>query len=109
MILLTIAANLGVAVADFARAQFVLANSAEVGVPPSWLPLLGTLKAAGAVGLVLALLGLRPIGVAAAAGLVLFFIGAVAAHLRARVHHNIAVPAGYLALAAASLVFLLVQ
>ena len=42
-------------------------------------------------------------GIAAAAGLVLFFVGAVAAHVRARVFHNIAFPAGYLALNAAAL------
>jgi hypothetical protein len=99
-----IAANAGIAIADFARAKFVLANSAEVGVPPSWLPLLGTLKAAGAAGLVLGLLGFRFVGIAAAAGLVLFFIGAIAAHARARVFHNIAFPGTYLALAIGSLV-----
>lgn len=100
---LTIAANAGIAVADFARAGFVLANSAEVGVPRSWLPLLGALKAAGAVGLLLGLLGLRLLGIAAAAGLTLFFVGAVAAHVRAGVYHNIAFPGAYLAMAVASL------
>ncbi|GAA0937331.1 DoxX family protein [Actinocorallia libanotica] len=100
---LTIAANASIAVADFARAKFVLANSAEVGLPPSWLPWLGALKAAGALGLLLGLLGARFIGVAAATGLVLFFLGAVAAHVRARVFHNIAFPAAYLVLALGSL------
>lgn len=102
--LVTIVANAGIAVADFARARFVLANSAEVSVPRSWLPFLATLKAAGAAGLLLGLLGVRFIGIAAAAGLVLFFIGAVAAHVRARVFYNIAFPGGFLALAVASLV-----
>ncbi|MFI5774140.1 DoxX family protein [Streptomyces sp. NPDC051658] len=51
----------------------------------TWLPMLATLKAAGAVGLAVGLLGFRVIGIAAAIGLVLFFIGAMAAHLRARV------------------------
>jgi hypothetical protein len=99
-----IVANAGVAVAGFARAEFVVANSADVGVPLSWLPLLATLKAAGAVGLLLGLLGLRFIGIAAAIGLVLFFVVAVTAHVRARVYHNIAFPGGFLALAIASLV-----
>ncbi|MFF4774722.1 DoxX family protein [Microtetraspora fusca] len=99
----TIAANAGIAVADFSRARAVLANSAAVGVPPSWIPLLATLKAAGAAGLLLGLLGVRAIGIAAAVGLVLFFTGAVAVHVRARVFHNIAFPAGYFALAVASL------
>ncbi|MFS1303227.1 DoxX family protein [Streptosporangium longisporum] len=100
----TIVANAGIVVADLARAGFVLDNGAEVGVPPSWLPVLATLKAAGAVGLLLGLLGVRPVGVAAAAGLCLFFVGAVVVHVRARVFHNIAFPGVYLALAVASLV-----
>jgi hypothetical protein len=101
---MAVIANTAISVADFMRAGFVLANSAEVGLPRSWLPWLGALKAAGAAGLLLGLLGVRFIGIAAATGLVLFFIGAVAAHVRARVHHNIAFPGGYLGLATAALV-----
>lgn len=101
---LTAIVTAGVAVADYIPAGFVLANSARVGMPRSWLPMLGTLKLAGAVGLVAGLLWVRVIGVAAAVGLVLFFIGAVVAHVRARVLSNIAVPGGYLLLSAASLV-----
>jgi hypothetical protein len=71
-------------------------------VPRSWLPPLAILKGAGAAGLLLGLLGVRPLGIAAATGLVLFFIGALAAHVRARVFHNIAFPAGYFALARSS-------
>jgi len=54
------------------------------------------------VGLLLGLLGLRPLGIAAAAGLVMFFAGALATHIRARVFYNIAVPGAFFALAAAS-------
>ncbi|WP_028926072.1 DoxX family protein [Pseudonocardia acaciae] len=100
----TILANAGIAAADFARARFVLDNSAEVGVPVSWLPGLAVLKAAGAAGLLLGLLGVPVIGTAAAFGLVAFFVGAVIAHVRARVFYNIAFPGAFLALAAASLV-----
>lgn len=100
---ITIVANAWETVADLARAKFVLANSAEVGVPESWLPMLAFLKGAGAVGLLLGLLGVPYIGVAAAVGLVLFFTGAVVTHVRARVLHNIAFPGTFLALAAASL------
>ncbi|WP_326825990.1 DoxX family protein [Streptosporangium sp. NBC_01756] len=106
---ITIAVNAGMAVADFARAEFVLANSAEVGLPQSWLPTLATLKVAGAVGLAVGLLGVRVIGIAAAVGLVLFFVGAMAAHFRARVFHNIAFPGTYLALAIASLGLVIAQ
>lgn len=78
-------------------------------MPCSWLPTLGTLKVAGAIGLVVGLLGLPAIGMAAATGLVLFFIGAVVVHLRARVLYNIAFPGGYLALSAASLALMLIR
>jgi hypothetical protein len=96
-----------VAIADFIPAGFVLANSAEVHVPRSWLPALGTLKLAGAVGLLVGLVGFPAIGIAAATGLVLFFIGAVIAHLRAGVLYNIAAPGAYLTFSAASLALLL--
>jgi hypothetical protein len=101
---ITIAANAVIAVADFAGAQFVLANSAAVGVPPSWIPGLGLAKAAGAAGLLLGLLGVPAIGPAAGIGLVLFFIGAVAAHVRAGALRTIGVPAAFLALAVATVV-----
>ena len=102
--IVTIIANAAVAVADLSRAQFVLANSAEVGVPPSWLPLLGALKAAGAAGLLIGLLGFRYLGIAAAIGLVLFFTGALIVHIRARVFYNLAFPGTFWLLATASLV-----
>ncbi|HZW29874.1 MAG TPA: DoxX family protein [Isosphaeraceae bacterium] len=109
VLIVTIVANMGIALADFSSAKFVLNNSAQVGVSTRWLPMLGALKAAGAVGLLLGLglLGVRPIGIAAALGLVMVFIGAVATHVRARVFYNIAFPMGYLALAVASLAVLL--
>ena len=106
---LTIVANGGIAAADLAGAEFVRANAAEVGVRAKWIPLLGTLKAAGAAGLLLGLFGATAIGVVAAVGLVLFFAGALAAHIRSRVFHNIAFPGAYAALAVASLVLLLAQ
>ncbi|MET0233401.1 MAG: DoxX family protein [Kibdelosporangium sp.] len=99
----TILINAWAAAADFAKAKFVLANSAELGISTSWLPPLAVLKAAGAIGLLAGLLGFRAIGIAAAIGLALFFLGAVLLHFRARVFHNMAYPAGFLALAVASL------
>jgi DoxX-like protein len=103
----TIVANAWAAAADVERARFVLANSAELGIPQSWLPILAALKAAGAVGLLLGLLGVPSIGGAAATGLVLFFIGAIAAHIRARAYAKIVYPGTYLLLAAASLILVL--
>jgi hypothetical protein len=53
-----------------------------VGVPKALLPVLGLLLIAGAVGLVAG--NLRPkLGLAAASGLTLYFIGAICAHLLA--------------------------
>ncbi|KWX67142.1 DoxX family protein [Mycobacterium sp. NAZ190054] len=92
-------ANAAVAAADLARAQFVLANSAEVGVAPRWIPYLAGLKLAGAVGLGLGLAVAPWLGLAAAVGLVGFFVGAVWVHVRTRVFHNIAFPAVFLLLA----------
>jgi hypothetical protein len=103
VVAITVLANAAVAVADLTRARFVLATSAEVGVPESWLPLLAALKAAGAAGLLIGVLALPCLAVAAAAGLVAFFVGAVAAHVRARVFHTIGFPVAFLTLAAASL------
>jgi hypothetical protein len=100
----TILANTWATVADLVPASFVLGNMAEVGVPRPWLPPLGVLKAAGAVGLLIGLLGVRALGFAAGIGLALFFLGALTAHVRARVFHNIAVPGTYFALAIASAV-----
>jgi DoxX-like family len=95
-----------IAIPDFIPAGFVLANSAKVHVPRSWLPMLGALKLAGALGLLVGVVGLPVIGIAAATGLVLYFIGAVIAHVRARVFYNIAFPGAYLGLSAVSLVLL---
>ena len=50
-------------------------------VPRSWLPVLGMLLAAGSVGL-LAGFAVPLLGTLAAAGLVLYFLGALIAHLR---------------------------
>lgn len=106
---LAVAANAGIAAADLAKARFVLENSAEVGVPRSWLPGLAALKAAGAAGLLAGLFGARPLAVFAGTGLVLFYLGAVGAHLRARVLYNLAFPGGYLALAVAALLLALAE
>jgi hypothetical protein len=98
-----VGANAFIVAADLARARFVLANSAEVGLRPDVLPYLAALKGAGAAGLVVGLAGFTPLGVAAAVGLVLFYLCAVASHVRASVFHNIAFPLLFLALAVSAL------
>ncbi|MFB7554885.1 DoxX family protein [Streptomyces brevispora] len=100
-----VVANASVAIADYARAPTVLANFAEVRFMPGALPYLATLKLAGAVGLLAGLLGVHWLGLAAGVGLTAFFVGALLVHVRARVFHNIAVPAAYLVLAVASTCF----
>ncbi|WP_037365871.1 DoxX family protein [Amycolatopsis orientalis] len=97
-----IAINAFEVVAKVARARFVVQNSAEVGVRQRWLPYLAALEGAGVVGLIVGLLGWPGLGLAAAIGLTLFFVGAVGAHVRAKVFHNIAFPAVFLALAVAA-------
>lgn len=107
--LTTIVANAAVAVAGLLRAPFVVANNDEVGVPPTWLPWLASLKAAGAVGLLIGLLGVHWLGIAAASGLVLFFTAALVAHFRARIYYNVYFPGMFWLLALASLVLSLDQ
>jgi hypothetical protein len=107
--LTTAVVTAGIAVADLIPAGFVLANSAEVGVPRSWLRPLAAVKLAGAAGLIVGLVTLPALGIAAAVGLVLFFVGAVITHLRAHVLYNIAFPGTYLCLSAATLALMLAR
>jgi hypothetical protein len=106
VILITAGMNVWAAAADFLRAKFVLRNSDELGVPRSWVLPLGLLKLAGAIGLVGGLLNMPLLGIAAAGGLVLFFLGALIVHVRARVFHNIVAPAVFFLAAVASLLVL---
>lgn len=79
----------------------------KVGVPETWLTFpIGILKAAGAIGLLLGLVGVPLIGTAAAIGLVLFFVCAVYTHLLARDYSPQLATAGglFLPLAVGSLV-----
>src|SRR5512133_1964690 len=99
---LTAAANTFAATADFTRPKWLLGNMAKARVPQSWLSILGLLKAAGALGLLVGI-GVALLGVAASVGLVLFFIGAIVTHFRAR-YWNIAPPVAFLLLAVGSLV-----
>ena len=103
VVLVTALMNGAVAVGDLLRAPFVLATSEQVRVPETWLPALGAAKMAGAVGLVVGLLGVRVIGVAAAAGLVLFFVCAIARHVQTGVLRTIPFPGAFLVLASMSL------
>src|SRR6185295_9839324 len=61
---------------DYPRAQIDMKR-----LPRSWMPRLGGALAAGSLGL-LAGFAVPLVGVLAAAGLVLYFVGALIAHLR---------------------------
>jgi hypothetical protein len=84
--LLAIAVNGFSGIAALVHWKQILPGMAKAGVPESWLTMLGGLKTAGAAGLLLGLAGVPLIGTAAATGLVLFFVGAIVTHLRARDH-----------------------
>ncbi|RZS32844.1 DoxX-like protein [Herbihabitans rhizosphaerae] len=90
------------AVSMFARTPWVVKPMEDYGVPESWLPWLGTAKAAGAAGLIVGLF-VPAIGVAAAVCLVLYFIGAVITVIRAKWYSHIPFPLIYMAPAAVSL------
>jgi hypothetical protein len=105
--LITVALNAVESVANLMRAEWVKRNSRAVGLSDSWLPFLGVVKGAAAAGLAVGLFW-RPLGVAAALGLVVFFVLAMAAHVRARVYYNIAGPLLFLALSVATLWLMLV-
>ncbi|MEV0196328.1 DoxX family protein [Nonomuraea sp. NPDC050691] len=61
--------------------EFPKAQADMKRLPRSWVPVLGMLLAAGSLGL-LGSFAVPMLGTLAAAGLVLYFIGAVLAHLR---------------------------
>ncbi|WP_410567260.1 DoxX family protein [Amycolatopsis sp. cmx-4-61] len=100
--LVAAAACLYAAAVDILRAGWVLDNMAKYGVPPSWLLPLGLLKAVGAVGL-LAGLAVPVLGIAAAVGLILFFLGAVVTVTRAHWYSHLLYPVSFLVLAGGSL------
>ena len=99
---LAAAANFFSAGADFVRYKQVAINMAKAGVPESWMTTLGILKAAGALGLLVGFV-VPPIGIAAAVGLVLFFVGAIVTHLRGH-FYSFTLPVSFLTLAVAALV-----
>ncbi len=106
--LMAIATSTLVAIANFMRAEFVLSTAAKLGVPESWMTMLGILNAAAALGLLVGLFGVPLIGTAAAIGLILYFVGAVITHLRVR-DYSIGPAAAFLLLAVAALVLGLVS
>ncbi|MFG2888073.1 DoxX family protein [Streptomyces sp. NPDC048248] len=79
--LLTSAVNGLAAIANLIGHEYPKSQADKLRVPRSWMRPLGTLLAAGALGL-LAGFAVPVLGTLAAAGLVLYFLGAFGAHLR---------------------------
>lgn len=89
------------ATVDFVRYEKVLDNMARAGVPETWLTSLGLIKAVGAGGLLVGLAA-PVVGIAAAAGVIAFFVGAIVTHVRAG-WFSFAFPGAFLMLGVACL------
>ncbi len=76
------------------HARWVVQPLTDYGIPRSWIPWLGTAKAAGAAGLLVGLF-VPVIGVTAGICLVLYFTGAVITVIRARRYSHVAYPLVY--------------
>jgi len=74
-------ALLGSGAAKLAKAKSIVESITSLGVPLRVFPVLAALEFAGAIGLIIGIWW-RPLGIAAAVGVVLYFLGAVSAHLR---------------------------
>jgi hypothetical protein len=85
----------------------VAITGGTVGVPLRLFPVLASLELAGVAGILIGL-WLEPLGIAAAAGLVAYFIGAVTGHLRVGDTKNLTMPLPPLVLSIAVLVLRLV-
>jgi hypothetical protein len=82
--LVAIAFNGFSGIAAIVHMKAILPAMIKAGVPESWLTFpIGSLKTAGAAGLLIGLLGVPLLGTAAAIGLILFFVCALYTHVRA--------------------------
>ena len=104
--ILAIAANAFSGIAAMVHWRLILPGMVKAGVPESWLTFpIGTTKTAGAVGMLLGLIGVPLIGTAAAVGLILFFVCAIYTHMRAGDYSaQFGLANGFLLLAVAALV-----
>ena len=103
--LLLAVATLGSGVMKLVRNPKIFASMEAVHVTPTQMIVLGLLEVAAAAGLVIGLWW-APLAIAAAIGAVVYFAGAVVAHLRAH-DRDLQGAAVLLALAVATLVVLL--
>ncbi|GAA2486125.1 DoxX family protein [Winogradskya humida] len=95
-------ANAGTATAKLRRAEPATSGLLATGVPESWFVPLALLNLAGAAGLLIGI-GWRPLGIAAAAGLVLYFGGALGFHVRAKDFKGMPMPGAFFLLSVVAL------
>ena len=93
---------LGSATAQLAGNKVVMANLVHLGLPLRIIPFLASCLIAGGLGLVVGV-WYHPLGIAAAVGLVLYFVGALIAHLRKADFKGLPAPILFLVLAGAAL------
>ncbi len=98
----TAALNIAAAVGDFRRTGWIMTNMTRYGIPHRWIGPLGVAKATGGAGLLVGI-AVPPLGTLAAAGLAVYFLGAVVAVVRARWWSHLPAPLLFLALAGVSL------
>jgi len=98
---------LGSGVAKSIHAPNVVAMMQDVNVTREQMTVLGVIEVAATVGLIIGI-WFRPLGIAAAIGVILYFSGAITAHLRAH-DPNKQGAVMFLALAIATLVLLLLN
>ena len=105
VVLATLVASALVALASgaFTHNARIVHELAAVGVPSTMYPLLGSAELAGALGL-LAGVAVPAFAVAACLGLIVYFCGAIVAHLRVHDGRGLAGPVVFLALAVVLLV-----
>lgn len=77
------AAAAGSGFAKLAKVPQVMESMSSVGVSPRQVPVLAALEIAGAAGLAVGIAS-KPLGIASAACLALYFLGAVVSHARKR-------------------------
>lgn len=87
--------------AKLTRDEKIVTGMTGIGVRTKWFPHLAALLLVGAVGLLVGI-AVAPLGIAAAIGLILYFVVALVAHLRAK-DMAVAPPLMFLALAVAAL------
>lgn len=103
--LIAMAANAFSGIAGPFNRKRIIPAMRRAGVPESWVIFpISTLKIAGALGLLLGLVGVPLVGLAAVIGLVLFWVCAVYTHLLAHDYSpQLGLASGFLALAVGAL------